>query len=44
MTRDDKIQNYLMTLEKEDIVKLILKGSSDKYLNELRGWIGTQFY
>tara|TARA_Y100000401_G_C8324077_1_gene227115 strand:+ start:729 stop:863 length:135 start_codon:yes stop_codon:yes gene_type:complete len=44
MTRDSQIKNYLMNLEKDAIVNLIIQSSSDKYLNELRGWIETQYY
>ena len=44
MTRNGQIKHYLMTLEKEAIINLILQGSSDKYLNEMRGWVETQFY
>ena len=44
MTRDDIIEKYLLTLEKEAIVNLILKGSSDRYLNSLRTWVSTQYY
>mgnify|MGYP003125760363 FL=1 len=40
MTRDSQIKNYLMNLEKDAIVNLIIQSSSDKYLNELRGWMG----